>query len=231
MGTIKKNSVKNQGQSTTEYLLLIAVATFFAVSFAMYFSPGFKVYIEELENRVAEKIAGGQLLTHPEDKGRVAFSSPPGAAGTEGSQGGAENGGGGNESGSLSGNDRGRDLNSSLEGTEDNATSGQGGIRGQAGAKAKPQEIVISGSPSDATEITPEPLETETKKEEVAPDKKEEKEESSKSRGVIYREGQEEEILGAKKVNWLRIFIIIFIVVIISYILFEIYKAVKLTRK
>ncbi|MBI3018281.1 MAG: hypothetical protein HYY61_00065, partial [Deltaproteobacteria bacterium] len=59
-----ENQGQNQGQSTVEYLLVTAVVSFFVLSLAVYMNPKLSSMLSNMEDIVAAKIRGGELVAH-----------------------------------------------------------------------------------------------------------------------------------------------------------------------
>lgn len=188
-------------------------------------SPELQETLNHLEDIVALKLSGGKLLGHvkvaergrfetaapvavPTETGRVEGEgvSPPAAGVTPP-----------RESGDLA----------FLEGSKSQAR--QVGAAGDGGKKAKEmsqEPSAVSPPESASREISP-PLSGPEQTTEAA---KKKAENEDKGRGRIYQEGEEEELFVPKGFNWLRLLIILLIVILVTYIGFEIFKAAKSTR-
>src|SRR3989338_126376 len=98
--------LKNQGQSTVEYLLVVVVASFLVLSLAVYMNPKLSSTLSNLEDVVAAKIRGGELVAHYKGgsggSGAGASAEKGGGADMGGSEGDLGEGGAGGGAGGSS---------------------------------------------------------------------------------------------------------------------------------
>lgn len=220
---------KKQGQSTTEYLLVTLLASVFVVALAVHMSPELQTTLNRLEDVVALKLAGGKLLGHVKETEVVRFDAPVSGAGavavpTEATETADERGaetvaGVTPQSGSASGEP------AFLEGSQAQSKRAGQPTGGGEGREFS-QEPLAAPLQSPAIKVRPPATEIQQSTETA----KKKAEDDAKSKGKIYQEGEEGEILGAKGFNWLRLLIILLIIILVAYIGFEIFKGIKSTR-
>ncbi|MEK7791237.1 MAG: hypothetical protein AAB309_06400 [Deltaproteobacteria bacterium] len=219
---------KKQGQSTTEYLLVTLLASVFVFALAARMSPELQTTLDRLEDVVALKLAGGKLLGHVQETEGARFEAPVSVGevvatpteATETADEGAETVAGVTpQSGSASGDP------AFLEGSQAQAKrAGQPTGEGREFS----EEPLAGSAPQPSPGIKVRPPTTEVQQ--SAETAKKKAEDDAKSKGRIYREGEEGEIFGAKGFNWLRLLIILLIIILVAYIGFEIFKGIKSTR-
>lgn len=223
------------GQSTTEYLLVTLLASVFVFILAVQMSPPLKGMLDRLEDVVAAKIAGGKLVTHVKvaelstsgeierggtESPGISAVSPSEEGGKEEARGGSpeETGGafvGGGERGSVSFLEAGRGDMSQKK--QPSAEEGGETDEWGEGAGILPQK---KGDVISLAESERKVLQKDEKKEGL----------EERSKGVMYGEGDEEALLKGKGFDWFRIVMILLIVLLMAYISFEIFKAIKLKR-
>ena len=212
-----------------------SLASVFVMVLVVQFSPGFKETLDRMQDVVAIKIAGGKLISHVQPgptglpQGGVGSAVETGAAGGAGGAAGttqegsaSQASGSGEEGGASSGgsssdtsflkpsDDRGGAPTGAPETSEETSSSPSRTPRQAQGTASSKS----GGSPSE----TPSP-------------QKEKKEEGGISgSGQIYTEGDEEGVFKEQSFDWLRLLIILLIIILVAYISFEIYKAIKLGR-
>ena len=226
--------VKNQGQSTVEYLLVVAVASFFVLSLAVYMNPKLTSMLSGLEDVVAAKIRGGELVAHYKGgagKGETLASAKGSGEGSTTHEGeaGSESGGGGGGGGSIASRPDMGDLEEgSSKGKKGGSSQDAGGMGGGEGESSSTIIESGGGNSRNAPAVSAsQESKTEGKKEKSTA----EEDKSSKGRGILYQEGQEEEAIGGTPFNWMRLIIMLLIVIVGVFVAFEIYKSVKMSRK
>lgn len=224
---------KKQGQSTTEYLLVTLLASVFVFALAtrIWWSDEFRKTLDNLEDVVALKLAGGKLLEHVKETEVVRFDAPVSGGGavavpTEATEAADERGaervaGAPPQSGSASGDP------AFLEGSEARAKRAGQPTGGGEGREFSPEPLAVPPpQPSPGIKVRPPTTEVQQSAETA----KKKAEDDAKSKGRIYQEGEEGEIFGAKGFNWLRLLIILLIIILVAYIGFEIFKGIKSSR-
>jgi len=228
---------KNQGQSTVEYMLVILLASVLVLILALQFSRPFKETLSRFEDQLVAKLEGGKLLNPPEEGklsggtgGATEVALSAGASGegegvTGGGGGGGRRGGGSgsqatSESAGLLTTEKltskseegGDEFEGSVAPSSSGGASSSGiwGAQGQRGAKK-------SKTTEDATKTVEQ--------------KKESKEQKDFKKRKIYKEGEEEAVFETTQISWLKIFIIILIIVVVAYIIFELYQATRVRRR
>ena len=224
--------MKNQGQSTVEYLLVIAVASFFVLSLAVYMNPKLSSMLSDMEDVVAAKIRGGEWVSHYKGGAGGGGASVTKGEGSEaGSDEGAagEGGAGGIASGTSSSHPEMTDLDKdSGQASKGVMVSGGGG--GGGGEEESSTGVISQGGRATRSS------QVSKDSQEQKPDGKKEKsvaeeDKSSKGRGILYQEGQEETAMGGSSFNWMRLILMLLIFIVVVFMVFEIYKSVKLSRK
>jgi len=226
--------LKNQGQSTVEYLLVVVVASFFVLSLAVYMNPKLSSMLSNMEDVVAAKIRGGELVAHYKGgAGGAAGGQRVGGVekGKEGEsqEGGEEtSGGGGLVGGVPSARPQVTDLEEDAGKVSKVATIGEGGTLGSGGDEGSSSSSSIGSRARRGAQVSGSlEQKPEGKKEKATA----EEDKSSKGRGILYQEGQEEEAIGSNRFNWMRLIIMLLIFIVVVFMAFEIYKSIKLSRK
>lgn len=232
---IKNQGPKKLGQSTVEYLLVITVASFFVLSLAVYMNPKLSSMLSQMEDIVAAKIRGGELVTHYKG-GAGGGGAGETLASAKGEGGGSERGGEGEGSegvgsgvGSISSRPDMGDLEEgSPKGQKAAPVSSEGG-GGEGEGESSSGILASGGRGARSSDISAPSQEqkTEGQKEKAAT----EEDKSAKGRGILYQEGQEEEAVGGSQFNWMRLILMLLIFIVVIFMAFEIYKSIKLSRK
>ncbi len=228
---------KNQGQSTVEYLLVVTVASFFVLSLWVYMDPRLSSMLSNMEDIVAAKIRGGELVSHYKGGAGAGggggettdLAEKGGEAQGSAEEGGTEEKGAGERAEGISSPRLGvSDLGEDSGKASTVATvSGGGGGGGEAESSSSVALQAGRAAKSSQGSAVSSKQTPEGKKEKSAT----EEDKSSKGRGILYQEGQEEEAIGGSQFNWMRFILMLLIFIVVVFMAFEIYKSLKLSRK
>ena len=226
--------MKNQGQSTTEYLLVVGLASFFVLVFAAQMNPRFSALLGSLEDVVASKIAGGKLISHykvgqlPEGIGAKGEGGTPEAS-TPSSASSGNEGGEVSQGGAVAQAGRAERGDPSFLGSS--APPSDTVAAGEATAPSQPEASSGSAVISEGGETkSSKPVAQEEQKSKASEKAAEEKSGDSKGKGLIYSEGEEEGVVSRKGFDWMKIVMLILIIILVIYVAFEIFKAVKVNK-
>lgn len=230
---------KSQGQSTVEYLLVTMLASVFVLVLAVQLSPSLKDRLQQLEDILVAKIQGGKLLTHAKVEALPPTGEISEVAAREGSE--FSEGAGAQEPTGVEESVTGGGVESVVAGGVVNGSrasdflkpSGEGESKTETTSEVLGEEGGSSGSSLGGGVVGSAASSTKErglKKEKGSEKAKEKVEKDSATKGMRYGEGEEEDVFEQGGFQWMKILIVILIIILVAYILFEIYKTTKLGR-
>lgn len=234
---------KNQGQSTVEYVLMVGLAIFTVSSLGLYFAPEgspFDRALDTVKEQIISRVAGGKLVSHYKKDALPAGQSggpgafPSGSGGSEGQT--AHLGGSGSAGGGMGGNAGATDISQAQGGGSAPQFLGQSGSGGRGqGALGEAQSgedmgtgSTVGGGSVRAKEKKTDSGSFESQKEESPEAQKEEK--GASGSAYLYGEEKASEKTGVS-MNWMKYFLILLILILIFYLLFQVFSASKQGRK